>query len=397
MTQRLTIVLPLKGRPLFTLRFLWHADRASLPYRFLVADGQVRPELASILENSRQYFPNINIEYIRNPDDTDFSRYFAKMVDALGRVATPYVMLADNDDFLVFTGMERSLDFLDGNPDYVCCGGGIGGFAVYSPTRNPLCAGLRGALNRLSYRYMPYDRSIDLKSTSVTERLLLGMKNSWSYYAVFRTSALVTIWHEIAEMNLSDLQLTEKYCAMRALTLGKARSDAATIAYLRQYWTSMRSAFAKDWVHHLLRSRFSSDFSNVVGRISDTAAFADGADVNEVRDKIQDEFALWFGEFLRRNYGSFAILRGYLRRNAPGILAWLKTRRRFSVARERRAVLAKLKSKGASAEYQKTFRGELAQIEAVIAGDEFNEFIKSFSSKFEAKSSHAEIARAGRQ
>jgi hypothetical protein len=222
------------------------------------------------------------------------------------------------------------------------------------------------------------------------------MRNSWSYYAVFRTSALLSIWHEIAEMDLSDLQLTEKYCAMRALTLGKARSDEATIAYLRQYWTSMRSAFAKDWVHHLLRSRFSSDFSNVIGRIAEKAAFADGVDVNVVKDKIQDEFARWFGEFLRRNYGSFAALRAYLRRTAPGILDWLKMRRRFSVARERKAILAKLKKKGASAEYQKTFRGELAQIEEVISGDEFNVFIKSFSLKLEATSPEAELAHAGR-
>ena len=42
--------MPLRGRPLFTLRFLWHANRARLPYRFIIADGQVRPRLAAILD-----------------------------------------------------------------------------------------------------------------------------------------------------------------------------------------------------------------------------------------------------------------------------------------------------------------------------------------------------------
>jgi glycosyltransferase domain-containing protein len=206
MSARLTIILPLRGRPLFTLRFLWHANAARLPYKFIIADGEVRQELSHLLENSAKLFPDIDVEYIRYPDDTDFGRYFAKMTDALQRVQTPYAMLADNDDFLALTGLERSLDFLDANPDYVCCGGGIGGFAVYS--RNaPQLRGLCGPLNKLDYRYMPYDRSLDLDSSSVAERLSQGLRNSWSYYAVFRSSALHTIWREVAELDLSDLQL----------------------------------------------------------------------------------------------------------------------------------------------------------------------------------------------
>src|SRR5580704_9790695 len=189
MTQRLTIVIPLRGRPLFTLRFLWHANAARLPYKFILADGEVRPDLSRLLDDARKLFPNIDVDYIRYPDDMDFAHYFAKMTDAIARAKTPYVMLADNDDFLVFSGLEQSLDFLDANPDYVCCGGGIGGFAVYA--RNaPQLRGLCGPLNKLDYRYMPYDRSLDLDSSSVAERLSQGLRNSWSYYAVFRSSAL---------------------------------------------------------------------------------------------------------------------------------------------------------------------------------------------------------------
>ena len=103
---RLTIVLPLKGRHLFTLRFLWHANEARLPYRFLVADGQAHAELARLLENSRKVFPALDVEYIRYPEDIDFQHYYAKMADALQRVRTPYVKVADNDDFLAHAGLE---------------------------------------------------------------------------------------------------------------------------------------------------------------------------------------------------------------------------------------------------------------------------------------------------
>jgi glycosyltransferase domain-containing protein len=377
MTQRLTIVVPLRGRPLFTLRFLWHANAARLPYRFIVADGEVRPELSRLLEDSRTLFPHLDVDYIRYPDDTDFGRYFAKMTDALARVQTPYVMLADNDDFLARTGLEQSIDFLDANPDYVCCGGGIGGFAVYG-RKFPWLGGLCGPLNRLAYRYMPYDRSLDLGSPSAAKRLGQGLRNSWSYYAVFRSSALLTIWREVVDMNLSDLQLHEKYCAMRTLTLGKARSDPGTIAYFRQYWTTLRSAFPKDWVHHLMRSRFSTDFAEILARISREAAAADGADQAVITEDLRDNIISWFGDFLRRSYGPYAALRRALRNSTPDLLEWVKTRRRYTVPLERRRVFAKLRRNGASEDYLRAFGKELAQIEDVVSGPAFADFIRPY-------------------
>ncbi len=402
MSQRLTIVLPLRGRPLFTLRFLWHANAARLPYKFIIADGEVNPALARLLENAGAIFPDLDIDYIRYPDDTDFGRFFAKLTDALQRVRTPYAMVADNDDFLLRTGIERSLDFLDSNPDYVCCGGGIGGFAVYS-RKYPLLGGLRGPLNRLAYRYMPYDRSLDLGSSSVAERLMLGLRNSWSYYAVFRAPALTTVWREAAEMNLSDLQLHEKFSAMRTLTLGKARSDPATIAYLRQYWTTLGFAFRKDWVHHLVRNRFSTNFAEIIARISKHAAAADGTDPDVTAENLRDDVAQWLGNFLRRNYGPYAALRRYLRNAAPRLLEWVKMRRRYTVALERRSVPAKLRHNGAAADYLKAFRAELAQVEDVISGSAFDRFIRAYvplflpeAAQIPAEGSAARLGALGR-
>ena len=87
-----------------------------MPFRFLIADGRVRPPLMEMLENSRELFPHLDIEYVRYPDDASWSRYFAKMHDALRRVRTPYVMLVDNDDFLACAGIESCMEFLDFAP-----------------------------------------------------------------------------------------------------------------------------------------------------------------------------------------------------------------------------------------------------------------------------------------
>jgi len=379
MTPRLTIVLPLKGRPLFTLRFLWHANRVRLPYRFLIADGEVHPAMAELLENSRGVFPNLDIEYVRYPNDVNFSRYYAKMYDAVRRVRTPYMMFVDNDDFLAHAGIERNIDFLESHPDYVCCGGGIAGFSVHAPLRDPLGV-VVGPFSKIARNYVPHDRPADFNSASVTERLIAGLCNEWSYYAVFRSPAQVAICEEIVQLDLSDLQLHEKFCAMRTLTLGKTRSDPSVISYWRQYWTSLRSSYSQDWVHHLLRSRFTSDFANIVDRISCVAAAVDGGDQAAIAEKLRACCEPWLRHQIRINYGGWASVRKILRTYVPWFVIWLKKRRRLSIIFERRAVLGKLRRDGATPEYLARFKAELAQIEEVLTGSEFRNFVKSTQS-----------------
>ncbi len=383
---RLTILLRLKGRPLFTLRFLFHANRARMPFRFLVADGETRPPLSDILENAREYFPNIDIAYVRYPDDTSLSRFYAKMRDALRRVSTPYVMLADNDDFLGAAGVERAMEFLDSHPDYVCCGTGIGGFSVHASRRTPLGL-LAGPISKLAYRYAPNDRAADYSSSSATERVLAGLGNTWSYYAVFRARDLALIWSEVSELAPTSLQLVERFCAMRAMTLGKARSDPAVIGYWRQYWTSSGSHWEasgnrapREWVHHLLRNDFNGDFIKILERISGVAATMDGSSEAEIAARVREGCAVWLRRVLINCYGGMAGLRGKVRARAPWLVTWLKQRRRrISVVFERAATRNELRRNGASPEYLSLYAGELTTIEEVLTGDAFREFLRECS------------------
>jgi glycosyltransferase domain-containing protein len=380
---RLTILLRLKGRPLFTLRFLFHANRARMPFRFLVADGEARPPLSDILENAREYFPNIDIAYVRYPDDTSLSRFYAKMHDALRRVNTPYVMLADNDDFLGAAGLERAVEFMDSHPDYVCCGTGIAGFSVHASRRAPLGL-LAGPITKIAYRYSPNDRAADYSSSFATERVLAGLRNTWSYYAVFRARDLALIWSEVSELAPASLQLVERFCAMRAMTLGKARSDPAVIGYWRQYWTSSGSHWEasgntapREWVHHLLRNDFNGDFTKILERISGVVATMDGGSEPEIAARVREGCAVWLRRVLINCYGGMAGLRNKVRARAPWLVTWLKQRRRrTSVVFERAAARNELRRNGATPEYLSRYAGELTAIEEVLTGDAFREFLR---------------------
>ncbi len=332
-------------------------------------------------------FPELDIEYIRYPDDADFQHYYAKMADALQRVRTPYVKVADNDDFLAPAGLEYCIDFLDAHPDYVCCSGGIGGFSVHAPPRNSLEM-VVGPLNRLTYCYAPRDRSIDLNSSSTIDRVLAGSRNTWNFYAVFRASALALMWKEVREMAPTSLTLKERFLAMRALTMGKGRSEPGIFSYWRQYWTSLQlhwmssdSAMRKDFVYYLLRSRFTGDFTNVLDRVSRLVAECDGGDPAEIAERLRGPLEEWVRDIIRLDFGAYATLRRYLRAHAPGLVTWLKTRHRPAVLFERRGLLSKLRRDGATPEYVEKFKRELAQIEEVLTGQEFKEFLGSYMLK----------------
>ena len=154
------------------------------------------------LKTLRSIFPALDIEYILLPRRHRFQPLFRETDGCAGA----------GDDAVCDGGRQRRFSAL-GRPgaqsgfsgssrsDYVCCGGGIGGFAVYARKHASL-GGLRGPLNRLAYRDMPYDRSLDLYESSAADRLLRGLRNSWSYYGVYRSPALLTIWSEVAEINL---------------------------------------------------------------------------------------------------------------------------------------------------------------------------------------------------
>ncbi len=380
MAPRLTIVLPLKGRPLFTLRFLWHADRARMPFRFLIADGEVRPPLADILENAREHFSNIDIEYVRYPDDISFGRFFAKMHDAVRRVRTPYVMMANNDDFLASAGIERAIEFLDSHPDYVCCGGGIAGFSVHTPSPAPLGM-LLGPPNKLSYRYAPDSTPDDIDANTTLARALSAFRSHWIFYAVYRTWAQEIVCKEIAEMDLSSLHLTERFCAFRTPTLGKARLDQTVISYFKQadtslggHWATSEAAPSGSFVYHLLRSRFTSDFAAIVDRVSRAVVEADGGDVEEVAEQLRLVAEPWLEYLIRSHYGGSGRLRA-LRNQVLRLRSWLKARYRSSVILDQRSIRERLRRNGAAAEYLAEFRSELARMEEVLNGRQFREFL----------------------
>lgn len=374
LSRDLTLILTLKGRPHFTLRYLWYANRCALRCKIVIADGEVREPFATLIENGG-LFPNLDIDYVRYPDDASFALFYRKLADALRRVRTRYVMLTDNDDFVVPSGIARSIDFLTNNPTYVSCGGGVAGFSVARAPHSP-CPHLVGNMDRICYRYSSNYFTRDLSAESASERVLDGYrKYMTTHYNVFRTPALAEIAEENVENNFSDLEVLEAYSAMRALVFGKIKSDSSCISYLRQYGTSLESAFERDWVHHLLRSRFSDDIRIMSDRIAGMVDRESDAGAAVIADEIRNIFGDALRVNLRSRYSPVRQFMRALRDRSPKWVLDLRELSRRPIGGWHKDLLMRLKSDGASEYELSTFRSEIAMIQDVLTGPDFVNFL----------------------
>jgi len=380
MNKELTVILTLRGRHLFTLRWMWHANRVKFPFHIIIADGEVHPAIERVLSDPGN-FPNLSYEYHRHCD-LSFADFFRKCSDTVRQVKTRYVMMSDNDDFLVVPGLLKSIAHLDKQPDYVCAGGEIPNFSVLpAPGKS---GNLVGELADLRFGYAQGVH--DIAFPSAAERVMDVMSRYHvTYYHVFRTPALRVIFEEAEKHCFSDLAVHEFFCAARAATLGKVRSDPSVISYIRQTGTSMLSTYYKhDWVHHLLRSDLPRDFRELAAAIASEVERLEGGNRDEFGERILDAQA----ERLRHMLGHTM-----LRHRFPRLfrikrkLQWLKKHdlspRSLREYLQTRRFWSELSRDCPDKALLSQYRTALAEIAASLQGDAFGSFVATHAAELQ--------------
>lgn len=381
---RLTILLTLKGRHLFTLRWLWHANRISLPFRIFIADGEVHPTIARLIEDG-YVFPNIEIEYQRYNDRT-FYDFYQKLDDALSRITTPYVMMADNDDFLVPSGIIRSLECLERSSDYACIGGCVGHFET--GVRNNGYQNLSGTITKLWFQQSMAYQSFDLDHSFASKRAIDVYAGSFTvHYNVYRLKVLRCIASEQLKYNFSKLVSSELFWKLRTATLGKLKSDPSYLSYLRQLGTSLNPARKDDFVKTLSSEPYIEEMRNVVKLIASIAAKSDGISRDDTEEKLNRVSAEHLRAQLVKIFGWRSTVKLCVKKYLPEFfvdqLRSVGERIRSGkssatggrpISRERLFMLAA--EAGATGEFINEQRNELAEIEETLQSREFINFIQ---------------------
>ena len=367
----LTIVLTLKGRHLFTLRWLWHANKINLPFSILIADGAVHPSIKKLILQDTT-FPNLRITY-REYRDSTYKDFYKKCVDAFSNVRTRYVMMSDNDDFISTCGLIKIIEYLDKEPEYVCAGGLVAGFSI-RPHSN--CAyPYVGNLSRFSPRYSPSYCTRDLPSDSKVDAVLDEIESYMPiYYNLYRTEAIQCISQEALDLNFTDLHVHELYLAARTVTMGKVKSIPSIFSYYRQRDTSLRKSY--DFFEGLVRSDMPRDAGLMASNLARQLIGEEGAALSACKEKILNCYA------------------NLLRKNVMGALARYRFPRLSKSKQAFRSIFSniiplfllswidgykmnfELRGNGASLEKISQFKSEILSIKETILGNDFMSFVK---------------------
>ena len=256
--SNLTLLLAQFGRQKFSDRFLGHLCELSSSFPVIYADGDADGEGKLIYQ---KYKRQLNIQHIEHRQNIKFIDYFTMMVKALSEVKTKYVMLCDNDDFIIENGINDSVLFLDDNQDYVSAGSPFLTMQV-----NHLSTDLYASNTYLNSVYQHY-RTIEPLPNWEDQVKDTFLKFQPNFYYIFRSETLLEIWKDILKINFTDLTIMEFFFQLRALTLGKQYTLKNNAHYLRQFGTG---TFHKgyDFSDNLVRNNLPNDIRELANNIS---------------------------------------------------------------------------------------------------------------------------------
>jgi glycosyltransferase domain-containing protein len=285
----LTILLPLKDRVTYTKRWLSYVSAADLQSRVLIADGGSDDAVAPLAAESKA--GGLDLEYVRYPFDAAYQDFYAKLADALSRVTTPFVVLADNDDLFVPEGLKSAVQYLLAHPEYVACGGQCAVFWLGGPNGgNDALYG--DAIDFKCSSQFSTDRA-DTARQRLRERCL-GANDV--FYAVHRTALLRSHFEAVRDCNPRDLFLMEQLVMFLTAIAGKTRQlDRLYIARQQDSPGSSGGAHQArfgDWYDRMLVPTWSDDFSRFVDCATAALARADGISDGEARRAVVDAYKM---------------------------------------------------------------------------------------------------------
>lgn len=289
----LTILLMLKDRTAFTFRWMSYHNHLRFPFRVLVADGGSDERVQHAL-STRQAYPHVDFEYVRYPHDSTYADFHAKMADALSRVRTPLVALADNDDLFVVSGVRTAVDFMQRHTDYSTCGGQSAAFWIEADAANRADR-LYGS--RVTWKASREGRSLTGETAADRLRNVSIRVSDASYYHIRRTEDVRRHFTLIHRANPRDPFLAERMTVALAAVSGKTKQ--LDQLYIARQWNPPESAGRSyaaahgDWLGRMLAPTWSEDFTSLVDVVSAELAAQDRIPEDEARRTIIEAAQAW--------------------------------------------------------------------------------------------------------
>jgi len=289
----LTILLTLWDRAAYTIRWMTYATWRDFRFKIIIADGGSGEEIPGLLSD-RTRFPRLDYEYIRYPYDRNYIDYLTKVLDALSRVQTPFVVLADNDDFFNPAGLREALHFLREHPDYSTCGGQYTYFSVEAAVAK------NGAIAKeqvTGYKHRNDRRSDEEETASARLLKHAQVPREILLYNVRRPQELRIHYEAARRANLKNLFLLETF--VQFLTVINGKSKRLDQFYLAKQLNSPQSSWDSylrsngGAFDQLLSPTWSDDFTKFLDIVSASLAEIDNVPMPQARELVRNAYRSW--------------------------------------------------------------------------------------------------------
>ena len=282
--DELTIILLLKGRDDFTLRWFEYADATSLPCQIIVADGGHDHGMESLLRK-KGFFTRLDCKYNKYPFDETIDIYFRKIADALAQVETPYVLLGSNDDFYFADALSASVGFLNNNPEYACSRGEVWDFSVASRHSGTHVYGDMGPLTKLYFHST-------VSGESALERVgEFSLKCHSIFHDVTRTELLKDAFAKLLACGLDNHQFGDLCFSFMIAASGKMyRGDQLHMLHQTHPEMLALTNIIEPFLEWVQEERWGKDLELFANCVAARASEVDNIDFHQAKSEVLKSF-----------------------------------------------------------------------------------------------------------
>jgi glycosyltransferase domain-containing protein len=291
--KSLTIILPIKDRFPYTLRWMSYTDRLSFPFKVIVADGGKDVRVSTKLTKEAN-FPNLDYIYIQYSYDKTYSDMYAKIADALSRVDTPFVTITDDASLYMVNGLRQSVEFLYAHPDYSACTGNIGSFSVWPDNNDQFNPAYGEEVNFFTDSYLFRQITDETAGARVANHFALYCP---TWYDVHRVEELSSCFNTLRKIDLKDIFLAELLTSFLTVCAGKVGREL-DLYMLRQI--KNRGSCAEDhrmkWgdaFDCMLSESWSDDFTKFVNAIASAIVDKDRIPIDDARSQVKKGYRMY--------------------------------------------------------------------------------------------------------
>lgn len=279
----LTVILVIRDRPYYTFRWMDYANKTHFPFAILIADGGKDLEVATRLQDHSN-FPNLNYDYLRYPYDARIKDYLCKISGALNQVTTPYVILADDDDFWNVDGVRESVRFLEDHADYATCRG-----------RNLIF--IQNKNNILETTYSPnpiFDTTQELASERV---MSIYSHLTWTFYDVHRSTQYQAIFKKISALEFHLMPMIEVMIGLMDASNGKIKRLESSYL-MREEGHVYSTSRSGSYLTRLLTGPCAEQLSVMCRAVAESVAAHENISIDDFSRQLQDAFTEYLASVL---------------------------------------------------------------------------------------------------